>query len=182
MKTGLLVASPQLHDPFFARTIILLVEENAEGALGFVLNRPTDVTLEAILEHLSVPHDEPFVDVVLWGGPVAPREAHLLYRGAALKDDGTAVEVPGGWCISGAHAVLARAVNGELERPFCLCLGYAGWGPGQLDEEISRGSWILIEASEEVIFATPMERRWDLALATLGIDPHEIFMSASTEE
>lgn len=182
MKYGILVASPQLADPFFARTVILLVEHDEEGSLGFVINRPTSMMLENVLSQLDIPHEEPFGDPVLWGGPVKPQAGFLIFRGTGLKGDESAMSLPGGLMVSSSAVALELAVNGKIERPFVMCLGYAGWGEHQLDDEIRRGSWIVLDLDHSLIFEAPLKDRWDLAIAQLGLQTHEIWMNVAVDE
>lgn len=182
VKYGLLVASPQLPDPNFARTVILLVENDAEGSLGFVINRPTDLTLETVLDQLAIPHDEPFGDPVMWGGPVRPNAGFLLFKGEHQPGDESAIVLPGGLMVSSSSVALEMAVTGRIARPFMMCVGYAGWGEGQLDDEIRRGSWIVLDLDETLVFQTPLRERWDQAIGKLGIETHEIWMNVAVDE
>lgn len=186
VKSGLLVASPQLHDPLFERTVILLAEYGAHGALGFVINRPTPLTLETVLEHLEIEHTQPFADGVCWGGPVQANAGFLIYREPSSNNpylrDETVVEILPGICISSSRFALEGIVRGRITRPFCLCLGYAGWDAEQLDQEIQRGSWIVLDFDERLIFEVPLEKRWEQAIASLGLQTEQLWMTGVVDE
>jgi len=153
----LLVASPELGDPSFARSVVFVLSHGAEGSFGLVLNRPLDVTLEAVLEApgagaSSVP--------VLRGGPVQPELLQFL-------------------CDGGAGSVLSPgiAVGGELDellalaregRPVRAYSGYAGWSGGQLERELREGSWVVAPARAEHVFVTPSAALWVRVLRELG--------------
>jgi len=182
VKSGLLVASPQMIDPFFGRAVILLCEHGLDGTMGLVLNRPLDIVLDTVLEQLAVPRPAPLQAPVLWGGPVMPEAGFLLYRATRPFDSETILQVTPRIFVSTSRTVLERAAQGALEDSFYLCLGYAGWGPGQLDVEIRRGTWIVLDGDEDTIFSTPLEARWDRAIGSLGISKDQIWMNNPVEE
>lgn len=176
MPTGLLIASPSLRDPNFSRTVVLMCQHDSSGALGLVINRDGPVTIGAVAEQLSL--DAPLLpdDPTWWGGPVGPGTGFVIWRGQIEGDEG--------WNIGAEIAVspsadrLERLIHdGEL---FHLALGYAGWGPGQLDEEIQQGSWIYAEVEPEIVLEAALDDRWKVALERLGLDP-EMFWSAPAD-
>jgi putative transcriptional regulator len=174
LAPGFLVAAPGLLDPGFARTVVLLVEHRAEGALGFVLNRPSRISFARVVSELDLgaPDRAPPEVPVLNGGPVAPHTGWLIYDPARVRDRGVeTIEVTGGVRVSASRALLGRmAVAGDAARRQ-LVLGYSGWGAGQLDAELRRGAWVPVGLDEGVVFDTPLERRWEAALNAAGIDP-----------
>lgn len=178
----MLVASPQMVDPFFGRAVILLCEYGAEGAMGLVINRPLGVTLESVLLQLEIPYQAPMSDPVLWGGPVMPETGFLICRDSVDLPKETLLTVTDDLFVSSSKLLLERAAQGRLEKPYYLCLGYAGWGPGQLDTEIQRGTWIWLELDDEALFTTAVEKRWDRCIATLGVSTEQIFMSKPVDE
>ncbi|MCK6507352.1 YqgE/AlgH family protein [Myxococcota bacterium] len=176
MRTGLLIASPQMKDRWFERTVVLLCQHDEDGALGLVINRDGPVTVGDVLERMDLSGGGPDRPT-WWGGPVGKGAGFVLWRGQA--------EVEEGWTLGREVAVSPSAerltrlvVEGHR---FQLALGYAGWGPGQLDEEIERGSWLLAEVDPAVVFDTPMEQRYDQALATLGLTAHTVVMDPISE-
>jgi len=178
VKPSLLIASPQMHDPFFERSVVLVWHHDDEGAIGVIINRELDHTVDQVLSHLDADRLRPYVGRrVGWGGPVEPTTGTVVTR-HDLPDDQS-------WSVDGGITVSRSmdALNLLLERaePFLLCLGYAGWGPGQLDEEIRRGGWLWTDCDAGLIFDAPPDERYDRALATLGLRPHEVWMQPIDE-
>ena len=163
----LLVSMPQMADPNFARLVVLLCEHGPEGAFGLVINRPTD-TAAAEAVQLSPP---PVRDsgVQLWrGGPVEPQRGWILL---GQRPDGIdAVEVVGGVFLSTSLDVLRRIVEDGWPRTRILT-GYAGWGPGQLDEEFAASAWLTADIDPQLVFDTPADDMWEATIRTLGADP-----------
>jgi len=167
----LLIAMPSLADPNFWRTVVLVGSHSAEsGAFGLVVNRPSSLDLESVLDQLGV--DEPAVNTpqVLSGGPVQSEQGFVLVSGALPTSDRSDLAADL-FTISGRTEVLEELALGRLACPFYLCLGYAGWFPGQLEQEIEDNSWLLAPASAELLFEVPLEQRWHQALASIGVDP-----------
>lgn len=178
----LLVASPQLLDPFFGRSVILVWTHSREGTMGLVVNRPLGIVVDAVLEQLRIPRPAPINEPVLWGGPVMPETGFLICRGQIEGEEDIAFKVTENTYVSSSRPLLEKAARGELAKPFFLCLGYAGWGPRQLDDEIERGSWIVLDLDETILFSAPMEDRWDQCIRTLGVDSQQIWMSNPIDE
>jgi len=182
-RTKFLIASPQMGDRHFTRTVVLLCDHSEQGAMGLVINRATELPLERVLNDLEVEHPRPIDGSVLWGGPVQPGTGFLIYR---AQDDEPAQErgvlrVSDSLRITGSRERLDEYAKGERTGPFYLCLGYSGWGPGQLEQEISQGSWIVTDVEEDLIFHTRIEDRWERAIASLGIDISMIWMTPVNE-
>ncbi len=175
MEPGLLVASPQMRDPNFERAVVLLVQHTNQGALGLVVNREATVRVGEVVTHLELPSSAPRLQrPALWGGPVERGAGFVLYKGLA----------PEGWtagtvAVSPSKERLAALIGAGAE--FHLCLGYAGWGPGQLDRELEEGSWVHVDAAPELIFDTPIAERYDRALAKLGVPAEMLFMTPISE-
>jgi putative transcriptional regulator len=163
----LLVSMPQMLDPNFARTVVLLCEHSADGAFGLVVNRPTD-TLAASAVNLEPP---PAVDggARLWaGGPVEPQRGWILMPDA--PPEGGALEVSNGVFLSTALEALRAVIEGGDGRSRVLT-GYAGWGPGQLDEELAQSAWLTADISPALVFDTASDDMWEAAIRQLGADP-----------
>jgi putative transcriptional regulator len=184
LAPGFLVAAPVLLDPNFRRSVVLLVDHSAEGSLGFVINRPADVRLPAMLEALSLqsPAARPPDAPVLVGGPVAPDTGWLVFELADTQSFGDeVVRMSPRLAVSASRELLETTVNGAGPERLVLVLGYAGWGPGQLDTEIAQGAWIPVDLDEKIVFDTPYEERWASALRSLGIDPARLTTAAPAE-
>jgi putative transcriptional regulator len=178
---GFLVAAPSLRDPNFVRTVVLLVEHDGDGSLGFVVNRPLeDVTLGSVLEELQLPVPTRHADAqVLYGGPVAPQTGWLVYERDAATEEPEGIRVSERVGVSASRDLLERIARGEGPERHFLALGYAGWGAGQLDEELRAGVWIPADLDASILFDTSLDDRWARALRSLGVDPARIAGAAA---
>ena len=162
--------------PFFHHTVVLLVEHSEDGALGFVVNRPTDTPVTSLLEGFEVEELSEELPGEVWiGGPVAPETGWVLFDPTSGDTaEVEAVELCPRLAVSASHTFLERLADGRGPSRYALLLGYAGWGPGQLDEEIRGGSWIAIDLDPALVFDAEPEDCWRAGLATLGIDPARV--------
>ncbi len=163
----LLVSMPQMLDPNFSKTVVLLAEYGAHGAFGLVLNRRMDEPARSI-----VTADEP-LDIhpgmyLYTGGPVEPTRAWILTADAAL--DPEALEVLQGVYLSASPTLVRRTLEAEPNASTRMVVGYAGWGAGQLDVELADGSWLLAPVDAELIFAN-VDSMWEAAIRRLGAEP-----------
>lgn len=172
MGPGLLIASPQMRDPNFTGTVVLVCHHDEGGALGVVVNRVTNIRVRDLLVQLDMTTDQPDEQLVLWGGPVDQSTGFVVFRGGVEDESGW--NLPDHVAVSPSRQLLMSLVDGDT--PYQLCLGYAGWGPGQLDEEIQTGSWLYTEIDARLLFDADMGDRYDKALATLGLRPEQIWM------
>ena len=171
-----LIAMPSMVDDNFSGTVVYLCEHNDKGALGLVINRPTDIKLKNLFERveLSLDRDDLAARHVFMGGPVQTERGFVLHEGLG---DGCAhysstLKIVGGLEMTTSRDVLEALSNGAGPSRVFVSLGYSGWGAGQLEEEISRNGWLSVGADPELIFSTPVEQRYDKALSLLGIDRH----------
>ena len=173
LAPGLLVAAPGMTCPFFNHTVVLLVDHDEDGALGFVINRPTNTPVTSLIEGLEIDDLGDELEGEVWvGGPVAPETGWVLFDPTSGdSEDVEMVELDARVAVSASRVFLERIADGEGPDTYAVMLGYAGWGPGQLDDEIREGSWIWVDLSAELIFETASPDRWRAALASLGIDP-----------
>jgi len=168
----LLLAMPQMADPNFARSVVLLCEHGAEGAIGFIVNRPTDLrAAAAVVLDPPVSRDN---GLVFWsGGPVEPERGFLLLGESPGGGDSQCVAE--GLYLTASVEVLRGILESdpqEVARRRCrLLLGYAGWGPGQLDQELTASAWLAAPAEADLVFNTAPEVMWDRAIRSLGVDP-----------
>ena len=162
---GLLIASPVMRDPNFSRSVVLICQHDDEGAIGLIINRKGPVSLDDVLSRLELEGPDALRGHTWWGGPVGQETGFVIWRGLANPDEG--------WNLGQQVAVSPSAEQlGNLVaegETFHLCLGYAGWGPGQLDQEIQTGSWVYTDVEPTIIFETPLEERYNAALAQLGL-------------
>ncbi|HEX2224721.1 MAG TPA: YqgE/AlgH family protein [Thermoanaerobaculia bacterium] len=168
----LLMAMPQVLDPFFHRAVVLLVHHDEEGSVGFIVNRSTGIKVSEILKGLEVGWQGQEEEVAFFGGPVQPQVGTVLFSPEALPEDQreASTEVLPGISLTQHVGDLSRLAVSPPER-FRLILGYAGWGAGQLIEEILRNDWLTAPADSDLIFAPDPERIWDAALRSVGVDP-----------
>ena len=166
-RASLLLSMPQLQDPNFARTVVLLCDYSPDGAFGLVLNRPTDV---AACEMVRL--DPPVVggnDMPLWiGGPVDPQ------RGWILLGEEPSVEfklICDGLYLSTSQTLLREVLETRPAPRARVLAGYAGWGPGQLDDELAQSAWLMADIDLDIVFDLPASQMWETAIRRLGADP-----------
>ena len=167
----LLVAMPGMRDPRFAKTVVYMCAHSPEGAMGLVLNRVVEsLTFGDLLEQLGIA-PPPAGDVihVHFGGPVETGRGFVLHS-SDYKQDGTLV-VASDFSLTATVDILRAIAAGQGPRHRLLVLGYAGWGPGQLDGEIRANGWLHVAADEALVFDANLDSKWDRAMAKIGIDP-----------
>ena len=180
LAPGFLVAAPTLRDPNFRRSVVLLIDHRSDGSLGFIVNRPARVTFAGVVDELELADEgvtPPNVPVMV-GGPVAPNTGWIVFdptRSSMPLE--TTIEVSDHVRVSASKDLLRELAKSPTGDRHLLVLGYAGWGAGQLDDEIRQGSWIPVDLDEKVVFDADYEDRWELALSVLGIDPKLIVRS-----
>ncbi len=178
LTNQLLIAMPGMEDPQFNATVTLICEHNAEGALGIVINRPTSLPLGDLFEQLSLTARDGKLarTAVLNGGPVAPD------RGFVLHDTGrsfeSSVAVSDEILLTFSRDVLDAMAASEGPEKSLVALGYAGWGAGQLEEEMLANSWLSVPATTELVFDLPFPDRWRSAARSLGIDMSQLSIDA----
>jgi putative transcriptional regulator len=177
LAPGFLVAAPTLPDPNFAGSLVLMAEHHGEGALGFVVNRPAPIEVADVLGEVDADllraarKAGRAAGPVLVGGPVNPERLWILHRPhPSLAEDG-AVTVGTGLALGGSRELLESVVRGPEVGPFLLLLGYAGWGPKQVEHEVAAGAWIPMELQEDLVFEVPLAARWETAVRRLGLEP-----------
>ena len=172
LAPSLLLAMPQLRDPNFSRAVVLLCEHGPDGAVGFVVNRPTDIRAANAVALDPPPQRDS--GLRLWtGGPVETNRGFLLL-GNDPGSDGSQ-RIGDGFYLTASMEILRPLLEAhplELPRRRCrLLLGYAGWGPQQLDRELAESAWLTAPADPDLVFATPADEMWETAIRGLGVDP-----------
>lgn len=175
---GLLVASPQMQDTNFSRTVVLLCQHDSQGALGVVVNRETNLSVREVVEQLDFDSMLETENQVLWGGPVEQGAGFVVFEGDIGDDVGWELE-DGRLAVSPSKELLEQLLRHQ--RHYHLCLGYAGWGPGQLEEEIATGSWLYTEVDPDLILQSPVNERYELALAKMGLSLGGFWMKPVNE-
>jgi putative transcriptional regulator len=193
-----LIAMPGLEDPTFAKSVVYLCEHSERGAMGLIINKPGELSLKHLFDKVELPlHREDLLQSnVLHGGPVQTERGFVLHEpmleadsedsesskqppDASTEEPATkansiyasTLSVPGGLAMTTSKDVLEAMSNGSGPKRVLVTLGYASWGEGQLESEIGENSWLTVEADPAVIFDTPIEKRYEKALALLGLQP-----------
>jgi putative transcriptional regulator len=165
-RPTLLLSMPQLQDPNFARTVVLLCDYMPEGAFGLVLNRPTDMMASEMVK-LDPPIDDGNNLPLCYGGPVEPQRGWILTNEEPSEEHRRIID---GVYLSTSPDLLRQVLTAEAPRARVLS-GYAGWGPGQLDEELAQSAWLMADIELDLIFDVPLEAMWETAIRRLGADP-----------
>ncbi|MFT4257089.1 MAG: YqgE/AlgH family protein [Pseudoxanthomonas sp.] len=170
LTNQLLVALPALDDPNFARSVALICQHDEAGAMGVVVNRASDYTVGEVLQQMQLDtRDEGLRNqIVLAGGPVHPERGFVLHDGGG--DWESTLEVADGLYLTTSRDVLEAMAAGHGPRNAVVALGCAGWGAGQLEFELGENSWLTAPADAELLFALPLERRWQAAGGRIGVD------------
>jgi putative transcriptional regulator len=169
-----LVAMPQVQDPFFHRSVILLLEHSVEGSFGLVVNRITELPLAAILSELEIEWKGPGDSFAFFGGPVHPNVGTALFSEPPFAlDPEQMIEVGQGVVLSQDIRVL-RQIGATPPQQFRLILGSAGWTAGQLEAELSRNDWLIAPFEGDVIFAWSEREMWERVLDSIGIRPESL--------
>ena len=165
-----LIAMPGMSDPHFAHALTYICEHNEDGALGLVVNKPTDMTFSALFEQLEVPLNDRALaeEPVHFGGPVQVDRGFVLHR--PLGNWQSTLAVGDDLGLTTSKDVLEAVGRGEGPREVFVSLGYAGWAAGQLEQEIAQNAWLTVEADADLVFDTPPERRLSAAMERLGVD------------
>lgn len=177
LANQLLIAMPGMVDETFAGTVVYLCEHNQRGAMGLVINRPTDIDLEHLFDKIDLKLEiAPLLhQPVYFGGPVQTERGFVLHQNLADIQYSSSLNVPGGLSMTTSKDVLEAVSSGRGPGKFMMTLGYAGWGEGQLEDEISKNGWLNVSTSldnlMQIIFDTPTEYRYDSVMSLLGIDP-----------
>jgi len=165
-----LIAMPNMADPNFSRTLTYVCEHNDQGALGVVINRPIDMTLQALFERLALTltDRELASSPIYFGGPVQTDRGFVLHVPAG--DWQSTLRVRDAIGLTTSKDVLEAVGRGEGPTKMLVTLGYAGWSAGQLEHELSQNAWLTVEARDAIIFDLPAEERLPAAMELLGVD------------
>ncbi|QDW66238.1 YqgE/AlgH family protein [Luteimonas granuli] len=170
LANQLLVALPSLADPHFERTVSLVCQHDAGGAMGVVVNRPSDYSLGEVFAQMGIACDDEALCAtpVLAGGPVHPERGFVIHDGD--RDWDSTLVVGGGLRVTTSRDVLDAVARGEGPAKLLVALGCAGWSAGQLEAELAANSWLTVPADAELLFAVPLEERWQAAAGRIGVD------------
>jgi len=165
-----LIAMPGLQDPNFSRTVTYVCEHTELGAIGIVINRPMDIRLGEMFDQLDIASNDrrALETSVYLGGPVQPERGFVLHSTAERFD--STLSITSEISVTTSRDVLEAIADGRGPDRRLIALGYAGWGGGQLEQEISANTWLSGPADEEIIFRVPAGARWQAAANLLGVD------------
>jgi putative transcriptional regulator len=174
-----LIAMPGLEDALFSKSVVYVCEHNSKGALGLVINKPADMDLKALFEKIDLPLQRADLQAsrVFQGGPVQTERGFVLHERTEVADVEEAksslyastMTIPGGLEMTTSKDVLEAIASGSGPGRVLVSLGYSAWAGGQLETELGENSWITVDADQSIIFDTPIEQRYDKALALLGL-------------
>ena len=167
---NLLIALPSLQDSEFARSVTLICQHDGDGAMGVVVNRPSEYTLGDVLQQMGISSESESLQsqIVLAGGPVHPERGFVLHDGDREWD--STLAVGGGLYLTTSRDVLEALARGEGPTQAVVALGCAGWGAGQLEQELVDDSWLMVPSRREVLFDLPLPERWQAAAGSIGVD------------
>ncbi len=168
----LLLAMPQVLDPFFQHSVVLLIHHDEEGSFGFIVNRPMEIRVTDILERMEIDWQGDPGEVIHFGGPVQTELGSILFSpagGEGPEPEGAAELLPG-LAITQHVGDLAK-LAAVPPKAFRMFLGYAGWGSSQLIDEILRNDWLTAPVSHELVFGAEGAASWEVAVRSVGIDP-----------
>ncbi len=170
LSNHLLIAMPSLQDANFDHTVSLICEHNEEGAMGFVLNRPTALPIHDLFEHMDIAIKVPLDphQMLHTGGPVQPERGFVIH--SPIGEWESTLEVSPDIGITASRDILFAIANGNGPEKQIITLGYAGWGEGQLEREFSENSWLSVPATPELVFDTDDALLWKKSADQLGID------------
>lgn len=186
LAPGFLLASPPLGDPHFDRTVVLLAIHNEEGALGFVVNRASALTVSELLSHAGY-RGGPDDDSTVWvGGPVQPQSGWVVSDDPGMEGEGVMVVGPRLRVSSSREAfdaVSREVAAGTFPNSRRLVLlGYSGWGPTQLESEIARGAWLPTAIDERILFDCAPDERWERGYQAVGLTPGHVMSMRTVGE
>jgi putative transcriptional regulator len=169
-----LIAMPSLDDEPFARSVIYMCEHSERGALGLMINKPSDISLKSLFDKVELPlrREDLRQTPVFQGGPVQTERGFVLHDSMMPGSESvyaSTMSIPGGLEMTTSKDVLEALSTGAGPRRVFVSLGYSAWGEGQLESEISENSWLTVAADPAVIFDTPVAQRYDKALMLLGL-------------
>ena len=170
-----LIAMPGLEDEGFAKSVVYMCEHSERGALGLIINKPSDINVQGLFDKVELPlrREDLMTTPVFQGGPVQTERGFVLHESMMPGNESvyaSTMSIPGGLEMTTSKDVLEALSTGAGPRKVFVSLGYSAWGEGQLESELLDNSWLTVAADLAVIFDTPVEERYDKALKLLGLE------------
>ena len=167
----LLIAMPGMGDPRFEKSVVFLCEHSNEGTMGLITNKPAGVNLQDLLEQLDIDlKSTPYTEIIGFGGPVETGRGFVLHSPDYDAEDGT-LKVNDAFAMTATKDILKDIGADQGPVKVLIVLGYAGWGPGQLEDELQQNAWLTVDADQAIVFADDNASKWQAALSKLGINP-----------
>ena len=178
LRDHFLIAMPSLADSYFSQTLTYICDHNAHGAMGIIINQGMDIEMPDVLAQLGIEYGglQEYAPI-LAGGPVNEQQGLIVHRNEGQKWE-SSLAVTDSVSITASKDIVSAIAENRAPSGAQLVLGYAGWSPGQLEEEITRNSWLTAPADEAILFDTPVEKRWSAVAKQIGIDLNLISSSA----
>jgi putative transcriptional regulator len=169
LRDHFLIAMPGMSDPSFSHTVTYICEHSDKGAMGVVINSATAMQLKEIFAQMQLEDNASHGEkIIMAGGPVQPERGFVLHSSDTQWQ--TTLKVSDEISLTVSRDIIAAMADGNAPQDFLISLGYAGWGEGQLEAEIAANSWLTVPADKNIIFHTPVDKRWTQAARSLGID------------
>lgn len=177
LEGKLLLAMPGMRDPRFMRSVIYMCSHTEEGAMGIAINQPVEnITFSRLLEQLQI-KAKPVKELPIFaGGPVETGRGFVLHSSEYIQD--STMVISDTVALSATVDILKALASGTGPKSHLLALGYAGWGPGQLEAELAKNSWLSVDAEDEVVFNAPLKEKWPRAMAAIGVDVNKLSSDA----
>jgi putative transcriptional regulator len=174
LTNHLLIAMPSMADPNFSQSVTYICEHTDEGAMGIIINRPLDVTVNEVFTQLNLPAEQAeYNDMSVYsGGPVLQERGFVLHRPQGEWE--SSLPITDSVAVTTSQDILAAMANGAGPQDVLLALGYAGWDAGQLEQEMADNAWLTTPAQENILFELPSPQRWKAAAQLIGIDPDQL--------
>lgn len=179
LKNHFLIAMPILSEQYFARSVTFIIEHTEEGAMGIVINQPSTMTFRELIkmaDKSALVTEDISEKIVVCGGPVHTDRGFIVHT--AQGGYSSSINVSSGIMLTTSKDILSKLGKQDGPEKSVVALGYAGWDAGQLEQEIQDNAWLTIEADNEILFETPISKKWEAALNKLGIDVWQLTQQA----
>lgn len=169
LRNQILIAMPSLEDPIFSQSVTFICDHSEEGAMGLVVNRLLDIQMADVYEQMQLEYETREGNrPILAGGPVSQQRGFVLHPSDTQWQ--STIQITPEISLTASRDIISAMARGEGPKEAQFILGYAGWGAGQLEQEIKDNSWLTVEADYDILFNTPVEQRWHSAAQRLGVD------------
>lgn len=179
LQNHFLIAMPILTDQYFSRSVTYIIEHNSEGAMGIVINQPSTLTFKELINMTDASaemSEDASEKLVVCGGPVHPDRGFIVHSTQGAYN--SSVNVSSDIMLTTSKDILSVLGKENGPEKSLVALGYAGWGAGQLEQEIQDNAWLTIEADNEILFETPIHKKWQAAVNKLGVDVWQLTQEA----